>query len=281
MTIAGSPRGIDVSNHQGDVDWDAVSASGVHFAFAKATEGNYYNDPYFSDNWKNMHRVALNRGAYHFARPSSATPDQEASFFLASISHAGGLEPGDMLVLDLEDEQYQGGGPYGSAGEWALGFCTYVSEAVGFDPIIYTGKWYIESRHLSVTTDLGRYPLWLAAYQADLPETPAPWPQVSFWQYSDNGRVPGVVGPSDMNVFNGMVDRIPMLGKPDIGIPPDPANPEYNVGPGILDKMTQLHDAPATNEHYVTPDWSEAYGQDGIRYVYVASKNQVYVYYPE
>ena len=280
MTIHGSPRGIDISNHQGLVNWPEIAGAGMQFGFIKATEGNYYNDWTFPRNWQAMVDVGLARGAYHFARPSTSNPEVEAAFFLASVEHAGGLRAGDMLVLDFEDERYRSGGDYGSAGAWALGFCEYVEDAVGFPPVIYTGPWYIDSRDLADFPDLGRYPLWLAAYQDTMPSAPSPWPVISFWQYSSHGDVPGVYGPCDVNVFNGTADRISLLGKPGID-PVEPPLTRYTVGSGIWAAMDEYHDLPATNEHYVTPDWSEAFGTSGARYVYIASQNRVVRFAPD
>lgn len=184
-----------------------------------------------------------------------------------------------MLVLDLEDEDYHGGGPYQNAGNWALGFCEYLKAAVGFSPIVYWATWYLPD-HVHPIRELSEYPLWLAAYQQTIPPIPAPWEMISFWQFTSSGRVPGIVGDCDINVFNGLPDRIHLLGKPD-DTPIEPSAPTYSVGPGILAKMAQLADEPATNEQYVTPDWSEAYGKSGVRYTYIASLNEVRVIFPE
>lgn len=274
-----NPLGVDVSNHQGSINWSLVAGAENYFGFAKATEGTYFNDAWFSRNWRHMKEVGMYRGAYHFARPSSALPEQEAAFFLASVNNAGGLEPGDMLVLDMEDEKYWSGGAYGSAGAWSLGFCEYLESAVGFAPIIYTGRWYLDSRTMT-QPELGKYPLWLAAYQVTMPAPPIPWEAVSFWQFTDSASVPGVRGGCDQNQFNGASDRIPLLGKPG-AVVPDAPPPHYSVGSGILDAMRAHGDSPTTNEHYVTPDWSEAFGVMGWRYVYIASLNTVKVFKPE
>lgn len=278
MSIEHSPSGIDVSNHQRHIDWPAVAASGQVFAFMKATEGTYFNDKWFPWNWQRSREAGLNRGAYHFARPSNDLPEAEASFFLASVNNAGGLEPGDMLVLDMEDTNYQGGGPYGNAGAWSLGFCEYIEAAVGFAPVFYWATWYLPTQ-IQATPELSKYPLWLARYQNTLPTAPQPWDQLSFWQYSDEGAVPGVSGHCDMNIFNGSAANIPLLGMPG-SLPQEPELPEYAVGPGILDAMQDYGDRPATNEHYLTPDWSEAYGASGRKYVYIASLNRVESYAP-
>jgi lysozyme len=213
MTAIPSVRGPDVSNHQRLVDWQAVAVSGMAFAFCKASEGTYYRDPYFAGNWAGIKAAGLKRGAYQFARPSSGSPDAEAALFLDQVDRAGGAQPGDMLVLDLEDEQYRGGGPYGSAGAWALGFCEYLEAATGFLPIVYWATWY-RPADIAALPALSRYPLWLASYRATMPPAPAPWQRIAFWQYTSSGRVPGVNGDCDVNLFNGPAEHLALYGKP-------------------------------------------------------------------
>src|SRR3954453_10276082 len=58
-------RGIDVSHHQGQIDWSAVKASGIQFAYIKATEGTEFTDATFAENWRNSNTAGIVRGAYH------------------------------------------------------------------------------------------------------------------------------------------------------------------------------------------------------------------------
>ena len=66
--------GIDVSHHQGDVDWNAVGQAGIAFAFAKSTEGDTFQDPQFGTNCAGMKEAGIIRGAYHFFRPAKSVP---------------------------------------------------------------------------------------------------------------------------------------------------------------------------------------------------------------
>ena len=92
-------EGIDVSNHQGHIDWAAVADAGKAFAFMKATEGLGFIDPFLALNWSQSKEHGLCRGAYHFARPELGSGAAQAEFFLSTLA----LEPGDLLALDLED----------------------------------------------------------------------------------------------------------------------------------------------------------------------------------
>src|SRR5262245_60561532 len=61
------PRGVDLSNNNGDVDFDALAGSGIQFAICKASEGTWFRDGWFSHFWSECKRLNLARGAYHFA----------------------------------------------------------------------------------------------------------------------------------------------------------------------------------------------------------------------
>ena len=91
-------HGIDVSKYQGNVDWDAVAASGVKFAYIKATEGGDFLDDRFAANWDGAKRVGIAHGAYHFMYWCRA-PNEEVGWFEQNVP----VEP-DALppVLDVE-----------------------------------------------------------------------------------------------------------------------------------------------------------------------------------
>ncbi len=98
---AGALPGIDVSNHQGAIDWSLVAASGTRFAFAKATEGRTFIDPMYATNKAGAALGGVVFGAYHFARPDDTANDAviEADHFVDVAQ----LAPGNLLpVLDIE-----------------------------------------------------------------------------------------------------------------------------------------------------------------------------------
>ena len=71
---AGNPHGDDVSSHQGNVNWAATKAAGAQFVVLKATEGTYYTNPYFAQQYNGAYSAGLIRGAYHFAHPERRPP---------------------------------------------------------------------------------------------------------------------------------------------------------------------------------------------------------------
>ena len=276
--VAAIPLGIDVSSYQRNVDWRQVATSGVVWAASKATGGSEYVNPYFEQQWKGARDAGIYRCAYHYAFESSfqsfpgAGPEVEAQYFLDEIDRMGGLYEGDMVALDMEDGR-------GNLLDWTLRWLRYVENQVGFTPLFYSGQWFMGPHGLNDQA-MERYPLWFSAYQSQWPETPAPWSFMTFWQFTSDGRVPGIDGVVDLNYFNGTLDRIPLLGKsggqPQ---PTQPTQPSYVVGEGILTKMRERGAVPATNEEPMAWDsWREAFDNYGTRYVYVVSLNQVFVF---
>jgi lysozyme len=201
-------NGIDVSNWQGTVDWNAVVGGGVQFAFAKATEGVTFVDPQFARNWSEMRRVGLPRGAYHFAQPDQNSPQAEADFFLGTV---GPLQPGDLVALDLEAGS-------GDLTAWTLAWLERARSQVGFRPLVYSGAWFMQPRLAANNPDLAQHGLWLAAYTGTIPAPPLNWPVIAFWQHTDSATIPGVQGNCDANFFNGGAAQLPLYGKPGGGV---------------------------------------------------------------
>jgi lysozyme len=262
MTVATMPRGVDVASYQGRPDWSAVAASGLTFAFTKATESVDYLNPTFGYNWSGIKGAGLARGAYHFAQPDANSPEAEADWFARHVLAL--LEAGDLLALDLEAGS-------GDLSDWTLRWLRRVEALVG-----YTSPGFAQAHNLARLPEIGQYGLWLANWQASLPTAPAPWDLVAFWQYSDAEQVPGIAGAVDGDRFNGPADRIRMYGKPGTAPAPVPVPPAYSVGVGILAAMAAHGDRPATDEMFTKraekDEWSEAFGQpSGARYVYVTA----------
>src|SRR5262245_51635829 len=215
-------HGIDVSNWQPDVNWVMVQSSNYEFAIVKATESVDFVDNQFDYNWRELKRLGMPRGAYHYARPSRNNPVNEAMFFL-SIVGTDTLEPGDMLVLDMEDPNTMR--PMSS---WSLTWLETIEREVGFPPLFYTYPSYLKERQLT-DPELGSYPLWLAAYQSNMPTVPKPWKRISIWQYTSQGSVPGAGSAIDCNWYNGdSIYGLKALGKPGAPTEPQTANEAFD-----------------------------------------------------
>jgi GH25 family lysozyme M1 (1,4-beta-N-acetylmuramidase) len=268
------PRGVDVASYQGYPDWGQVKAAGYDFAITKITEDTGYVNPTAGYNWREIKAAGLIRGAYHFCRPGYQDATAEADFLLDVLDSLGGLETGDLIAPDMESGS-------GDLGAWTLEFLRRCEARCGFKPLVYTGAWFTSEHNFAAYPELAEYPLWLAAYQAAIPFPPAPWQFVSIWQHSSSGQVPGIDGDVDLNVFNGELNRLPLLGKP---APSEPEEPEYAVGSGLLTAMQTRGDSPASDEVYVKQgdknEWSEAVGQSGAVYRWIPSTGRVAVYEP-
>lgn len=185
-------HGIDISHYQSFVNWDTVAAQDIHFAFVKATEGLMMSDTMFCHNWTEMKRVGLKRGAYHFYRPTISAREQADNF-----SRLVEMEYGDMPpVLDVE--------VLDGVSKTILinGIRTWLYQIeirYNVKPIIYTNlKFY----NKILAGHFNDYPVWIARYSFREPilASGRDW---HFWQYGNRGRIKGVFGNVDFNVFNG------------------------------------------------------------------------------
>jgi lysozyme len=185
--------GIDVSHYQGDVDWARVSAAGVSFAIAKATEGEAIVDSAFEANWRGMSQAGLARGAYHFFRPTRDPLKQAKSF----VKTVGQLKAGDLPpALDVEVAD-------GASATVILdGIAVWVAHVEGAlkaKPMIYTRASFWKAQ-CDDSDRFAGYPLWIAHYTtADEPRLPNAWEGWTLWQHSEKGSISGVKGPVDLN----------------------------------------------------------------------------------
>jgi len=224
--MASFPRGIDVSNNQGAIDWAAVASSGVEFAIAKASEGTYFRDGWFSENWSACKLYGVARGAYHYAVPSNSSAEAEADYFLDAIEKLyGPLEVGDVLAVDLEDPQASG-----DLSDWCLAWLQRVEALVGYKPMVYTSPSYATAHCLYNRSELAAYGLWLASWGVPTPPpAPPPWRLVAVHQIGIGppGSVPGVATSIDLDRFNGSsVEQFKAYGMPAGAAPPEPVPPE-------------------------------------------------------
>src|SRR4051794_17426354 len=104
--------GMDVSGHQGNVNWSAAWSNGARWAYVKATEGTSYTSSYFAQQYNGSYNVGMIRGAYHFARPNVSGGATQADYF---VNHGGGgAAAGQTLpgAPDIEGKPHSGGDPH-------------------------------------------------------------------------------------------------------------------------------------------------------------------------
>ena len=192
----GKVRGLDISHYQGDIDWNKlrnanIQGAPVSFIFIKATEGTSIWDENFNQNFHNARKYDIVRGAYHYFSPSSSGKAQ-AKFFCKMVQ----LDENDLPpVLDVEEI---GGYTTQQLQREVLNWMNAVEKHYGVTPILYTG-YKFRTSYLN-TPDFDKYPYWIAHYYVDSLEYKGEW---AFWQHTDVGRVDGITGDVDINVFKG------------------------------------------------------------------------------
>ena len=201
--------GIDVSGYQGDINWAAV-APYIDFSYTKASEGTYYTNPDFANQYNGPYDNGVIRGSYQFAIPNNSTGSAQADYFIA---HGGGWSADGKTLpgaLDIEYNPY-GAECYGlsqaSMVSWIWSFVNEYAAREGAYPVIYsTTDWWS-----TCTGNNGGFaaydPLWIANYTASGGGTlPSGWGYYTFWQYADSGSQPG-----DQDVFNGAYAQLQVL----------------------------------------------------------------------
>ena len=204
-TIPSGIRGVDVSGHQGSVDWKAAWANGARFAIVKATESTGFRNSSFAQQYNGSAAVGMIRGAYHFANPINSDGKTQADFFLAN----GGAWTADGKTLppalDIEYDPYVSRDHtntcYGLTDaqmvRWVRDFTVEIKKKTGRDALIYTTTdWWRTCTGNSAAFSAN--PLWLARYSATAGTMPASWKAQTIWQYNWYGAMPG-----DQNVFHG------------------------------------------------------------------------------
>ena len=195
-SIGYTVKGVDVSEYQGEIDWQQLSSQGIDFAFIKATEGSSYTDERFSYNLEESGKTCLRRGYYHFFSFESAGKTQ-AENFIRNVP----VDP-DMLppVIDVElYGRFRADPPDAETVAKELSdMIEALTEHYGQRPILYTTgisySLYVKGRY----DDL---PVWTRSVRR--PPSSSDW---TFWQYSCTTKLDGYNGKEkyiDMNVFSG------------------------------------------------------------------------------
>ncbi len=180
-------RGIDISSHNGMIDFEKVKQDGYDFVMIKATEGISFRDSSFYRNYNSARKAGLRVGAYHFFR-FDCDGRLQAYNFLTAIDN---LQLDFPPVLDVEDS----GNPPATSRDDVIDRLTdaiHHAELHGHIPMIYTNKGgyakYIEGH-------FDDYPLWICSFTD--PPGPERW---DMWQYTHRGNVDGIEGKVDLNI---------------------------------------------------------------------------------
>lgn len=205
--VTGLP-GIDVSSHQGNLDWASI-APHIDFSYAKATEGTYYTNPDFTNQYEGPFNQGVIRGAYHFGIPNNSTGSAQADYF---TKHGGGWSADGKTLPGALDIEYN---PYGAEcygltkaqmTSWILAFVNEYAFDTGVYPVIYSTYDWWSTCTSNDTRFASLDPFWIARYSTTAGTLPAGYSFYTFWQYADSGSEPG-----DQDVFNGSLSRLQAL----------------------------------------------------------------------
>jgi lysozyme len=186
----GESYGIDVSHHQGSIDWTAVAADGISFAYIKASEGSDFVDDRFEENWDGAGRAGLRRGAYHFFTLCTPGIDQ-ARHFLSVVT----LDPNDLPpAVDLEIAGNCSERPAARSVRLELAaFVDTVERAARQPMLLYLGDDFEDRYGASGWLDR---PLWLRRFL----RRPSGQGR-TVWQVMGYARIDGIGGRVDLDVM--------------------------------------------------------------------------------
>ena len=193
--------GVDVSSFQGEIDWKKVKNSGIRFAMVRlgyrgyGQAGNMVVDEYARKNLEGAQKAGLEVGAYFFSQATSIDEvDDEIFFFMQTL---GDFELTMPIVLDWEyisDTARTAHVDARTLTDMQKHFCETMVN-FGYTPMVYF-NWHLADSTLYLS-ELEDYPFWLALYQNRMT-----YPfRVEMWQYTCTGRVPGIQGDVDINVY--------------------------------------------------------------------------------
>ena len=192
-------RGVDVSHHQGAIDWPALAAQDIDFAYVKATEGSGATDEAFEANWAGARAAGLRVGAYHFFSYDSPGEAQAARFIEAVPLEDGALPP--AIDVELYGEYDRAPRPPAEVEPQIEAMVEALRARYGVRPVLYATQkaydYYLSGRFQDCD-------IWIrSVFSAPrLPDKRA-W---TLWQYSARGRLEGYSGRErfiDMDVFSG------------------------------------------------------------------------------
>lgn len=208
--------GIDISRHQHEkgrkrfgINWKQLRITSlgqrhpsggqtfpVSFVYIKSTEGTTIRNRYFMSDYAKAKQQGLHVGAYHFFSLKTPALAQATYFVNSTLFRQGDFPP----VLDVEptDAQIEAIGGDEVLMQRIRTFMDYVEKRTHMRPILYVNQMFI-NKHMQNAADIKQnYNVWIARYGEYKPDV-----KLVYWQLSPDGRVNGITGPVDINVFNG------------------------------------------------------------------------------
>lgn len=187
--------GVDISAHNGDIDFFGLAADSIDFVMIKATEGTTFKDVRFHENYRKARKAGLKVGAYHFFR-FDTDGDMQGLNFVHSVR---GKHLDLPLMIDIEEWTNARNTPTWEVVARLQALIGHLEEE-GYDVVLYTNK---DGYDRFIRDRFDDYPLWICSFTDPPMEEADRW---TFWQYSHWGMVDGIDGMVDLNTFNGNRD---------------------------------------------------------------------------
>src|SRR5579883_2433794 len=217
-SMANNIFGIDVYEGQGSINWSSVHGNGVVFAFAKATEGTYYEDPDFKANMTNGKAAGVQMGAYDFSRPDLYSPSTEANYFW---NFAGGyiVADGKSIYPMVDFETFNGHVGASTYTAWLNAWSSDVKAKTShfLHPVVYCSAGTGACDLIEYDKTGGIYlSAWIANYNGENLYTGQPWTcctccnawvqgcgtgNWTYWQVSSTGKIGGISGDCDFDAY--------------------------------------------------------------------------------
>ena len=186
-------RGIDISEFQGEIDFEEVRRSGIEAVYIRVGAGEY-TDEYFAENYERARAAGLKIGFYHYVTARSVEEGRRQARFFASL--AAGREPDMRLAMDFE---YFGSLSVSQINAISEAYLDELTALTRREAVIYSDL--SNARNIFSRALAEKYPLWAAQYGADEPSANGKWREWVGFQYTDEGRVGGIYGNVDRNIF--------------------------------------------------------------------------------
>lgn len=186
-------RGIDISEFQGEIDFEEVRRSGIEAVYIRVGAGEY-TDEYFAENYERAKAAGLKIGFYHYVTARSVEEGRRQARFFASL--AAGREPDMRLAMDFE---YFGSLSVSQINAISEAYLDELTALTKREAVIYSDL--SNARKIFSRALAEKYPLWAAQYGADEPSANGKWREWVGFQYTDEGRVGGIYGNVDRNIF--------------------------------------------------------------------------------
>lgn len=197
-------KGVDLSHYNPAVDFGTLKRNGIEFVGLKATEGRSYTDITFSLRRERTHRVGFKHvPIYHFLHPEQEMEGQ-AEHFSKILLAQGALDPTEMIAVDVESTPGWIGVNAADSAKKVADFVYFTKQNLSLkasDFLLYGSLGWLRGQFGDHLASLVFMHGWFARYGVQELGDTSPWPKPLIWQNSERGKVPGVSGLVDTDIW--------------------------------------------------------------------------------